>query len=233
VISQAAGSAYVEFDATKVMCGVYGPRQGSKTASAATTDRGRLDVDVRLAAFATPGERGAANRAGDAERDFAGLLQRALEGAVMAETFPKTSVDVYVTVLEASGAEFPAACAAASAALADAGVAMLDLVAACAVARVPTSKSLPGDDATGGDAMSGGAPGGAFALLLDPTAEEEAKADGGVVVAATGRAGEATQLVATGRWDGDQLDEAIQLAASGCARVDEAIRDVLRAAAGG
>ena len=60
VISQAAGSAYVEFDATKVMCGVYGPRQGSKTASAATTDRGRLDVDVRLAAFATPG--GAARR---------------------------------------------------------------------------------------------------------------------------------------------------------------------------
>jgi len=230
VISQAAGSAYVEFDATKVMCGVYGPRQGSKTASAATTDRGRLDVDVRLAAFATPGERGAANRAGDAERDFAGLLQRALEGAVMAETFPKTSVDVYVTVLEASGAEFPAACAAASAALADAGVAMLDLVAACAVARVPTT--LPGDDAKGGDAMNG-APGGAFALLLDPTAEEEAKADGGVVVAATGRAGDATQLVATGRWDGDQLDEAIQLAASGCARVDEAIRDVLRAAAGG
>lgn len=231
MISQAAGSAYVEFDATKVMCGVYGPRQGSKTASAATTDRGRLDVDVRLAAFATPGERGAANRAGDAERDFAGLLQRALEGAVMAETFPKTSVDVYVTVLEASGAEFPAACAAASAALADAGVAMLDLVAACAVARVPTKKSLPGD-AKGGDAMNG-APGGAFALLLDPTAEEEEKADGGVVVAATGRAGEATQLVATGRWDGDQLDEAIQLAASGCARVDEAIRDVLRAAAGG
>ena len=56
VISQASGSAYVEFDATKVMCGVYGPRQGGKTGTA-TNDRGRLDVDVKLATFATPGAR--------------------------------------------------------------------------------------------------------------------------------------------------------------------------------
>ena len=52
VISQASGSAYVEFDKTKVMCGVYGPRQGGKTGSA-TNDKGKLDVDVKLATFAT------------------------------------------------------------------------------------------------------------------------------------------------------------------------------------
>lgn len=100
VISQASGSAYVEFDATKVMCGVYGPRQGGKTGTA-TNDRGRLDVDVKLATFATPGARGKVGQ-GDAELEFASLLHRALEGAVLLETFPKTSVDVYVTVLEAA-----------------------------------------------------------------------------------------------------------------------------------
>ena len=40
--------------------------------------------------------------------------------------------------------------------------------------------------------------------------------------------GEATQVVVTGSWDGDALDDAIQLAASGCARVDQALREVLR-----
>ena len=29
-------------------------------------------------------------------------------------------------------------------------------------------------------------------------------------------------------WDADALDDAIQLAASGCARVDQALREVLR-----
>ena len=38
-------------------------------------------------------------------------------------------------------------------------------------------------------------------------------------------------MVATGSWDGDELDDAIQLAASGCARVDKALREVLRAEA--
>ena len=166
VISQASGSAYVEFDATKVMCGVYGPRQGGKTGTA-TNDRGRLDVDVKLATFATPGARGKVGQ-GDAELEFASLLHRALESAVLLDTFPKTSVDVYVTVLEAAGAELPAAVACAAAALAHAGVAMRDLVSACSVARRPGTEN-------------GGTRGGA--LLLDPTTAEERNADGAVTLA--------------------------------------------------
>ena len=51
------------------------------------------------------------------------------------EEFPKSTVDVYVCVLEAAGGELPAAVCAASLALADAGIAMRDLVAACSVVR--------------------------------------------------------------------------------------------------
>lgn len=102
VISQAAGSAYVEFDKTKVMCGVYGPRQGGKAAAGgagggANNEQGGMEVDVKLATFATPGARGKTGQ-GDTEREFSTLVLRALEGAVIAETFPKTSVDVYATV---------------------------------------------------------------------------------------------------------------------------------------
>ena len=56
VISQAAGSAYVELAKTKVMCGVYGPRQPQRV-DGMEFGRGRLDVDVKLATFATAGAR--------------------------------------------------------------------------------------------------------------------------------------------------------------------------------
>ena len=126
-------------------------------------------------------------------------------------------MDVYVTVLEAAGAELPAAVAAATAALANAGVAMRDLVSACSVARRPSG---------GGEGKNQKQPHGV--LLLDPTTSEERNADGAVTVAHMSTVGEATQVVATGSWDADGLDEAIQLAVSGCARVDQALRLVLR-----
>lgn len=213
VISQAAGSAYVELDKTKVMCGVYGPRQGGKSGGGgANNEQGCIEVDVKLATFATPGVRGKTGQ-GDAEREFSGLVLRALEGAVITETFPKTSVDVYATVMEAGGAELPAVVAAASAALAQAGVAMRDLVSACSVSRVASSSTSSTSSST---------------LILDPTTAEEGASDGGVTIAHMAMLGEATQVVVTGSWDGDALDEAIQLAASGCARVDQALREVLR-----
>ena len=70
-----------------------------------------------------------------------------------------------------------------------------------------------------------GAEGGADgpnALLLDPARGEAAAAEAGVTLAYMCRLGEASQVVATGTWDGESLDDAVQLAASGCARVDDA-----------
>ena len=78
-----------------------------------------------------------------------------------------------------------------------AGVAMRDLVSACTVTRNSTG-------GTGTDATT---------LLLDPGAKEEAEADAGVTLAYMRTVGAATQVVATGTWDGDTLDDAVQLAA--------------------
>jgi exosome complex component MTR3 len=173
---------------------------------------GKVTVDVKLATFATPGARGKATQ-GDAEREFASLVHRALEGVILTETFPKTAVDVYATVLETGGGELSATIAAASVALADAGVAMRDLVSACAVARV---RGGPEEETH-------------ETLVLDPSASEEGRASGSVVVACACASGEATQTVATGAWDGDALEAATRLCASGCARVDQRMREVLRA----
>ncbi len=51
VVSQAAGSAYLELGRTKVMAGVYGPRPSERRE--AFSNEGTLNVDVKLASFAT------------------------------------------------------------------------------------------------------------------------------------------------------------------------------------
>lgn len=51
VVSQAAGSAYLELGGTKVMAGVYGPRPTERRE--AFSEEGHLSVDVKLASFAT------------------------------------------------------------------------------------------------------------------------------------------------------------------------------------
>ena len=85
---------------------------------------------------------------------------------------------------------------------------------------------MPGGGADGG--AEGGGADGPNALLLDPVRGEEAAAEAGVTLAYMCRLGEASQVVATGTWDGESLDDAVQLAASGCARVDAALREALR-----
>lgn len=94
----------------------------------------------------------------------------------------------YPSVLEAGGAEMSATVAAASAALAQAGVAMRDLVSACSVARVCSPSATSTSTAS--------------TTLLDPTTAEEAASDGGVTIAHMATLGEATQVVVTGSWVG-------------------------------
>ena len=54
----------------------------------------------------------------------------------MLDKFPRTAVDVFIEVLQADGGTRCAALSAASVALADAGIPMRDLVAACAAGKV-------------------------------------------------------------------------------------------------
>lgn len=65
------------------------------------------------------------------ERTLAAAVQQALSASVQLHRFPKSVVDVYIFVLEAGGGEVATAINAASVALADAGIELYDLVAAC------------------------------------------------------------------------------------------------------
>lgn len=79
VVSQATGSSYAEFDRSKVMVAVYGPRQSERRFGFVET--GRINCEVRITQFATR-TRGRQAQQSE-ERLFQGAFQHALEGCVM------------------------------------------------------------------------------------------------------------------------------------------------------
>ncbi|KAL0417708.1 UNVERIFIED_CONTAM: Receptor-like serine/threonine-protein kinase NCRK [Sesamum radiatum] len=114
-VNSASGSAYAEFGNTKVIVSVFGPRESKKAMM--YSDTGRLNCNVSYTTFATP-IRGQAPET----KDLSSMLHKALEGAIILKSFPKTTVDVFALVLESGGSDLPVITTCASLALADAGI---------------------------------------------------------------------------------------------------------------
>ncbi|KAI0818761.1 ribosomal protein S5 domain 2-like protein [Irpex lacteus] len=162
LISQANGSAYIETEKTKIACAVYGPRQSKSTTY---NEKGKLNV-----------ERRAPMR--DAEdRSIGTQIHQALLSSVRLELLPKSSIDIFVTIIENDGIEgcVSAGSIAASAALADAGIEMLGLVVSCSAAMVGKE------------------------IWLDPTEEEASVATATFVYAGMPALGTITSLWQNGR----------------------------------
>ena len=132
-LKNADGSAYIEFGDNKIIVGVFGPRDVHPK-HMSDTDTGILRVRYHMEPFSV-GERKnpAPSRR---EIEISKVIKEALEPAVMLEKFPRTAVDVFIEVLQADGGTRCAALSAASVALADAGIPMRDMVAACAAGKV-------------------------------------------------------------------------------------------------
>ncbi|EIN07338.1 ribosomal protein S5 domain 2-like protein [Punctularia strigosozonata HHB-11173 SS5] len=132
LISQANGSAYIETERTKLVCAVYGPRQSKSTSY---SEKGKLNVEVKFAPFSCTRRR-VPNR--DAEdRPIAMLIQRSLNAAVRLELFPKSTIDIFITIIENDGIEgcVASGTVAASTALAQARIEMLGMVMSCSAAN--------------------------------------------------------------------------------------------------
>lgn len=152
LVPSASGSAYYELAPTaaspsfattssnlKLTVTVHGPRPLPRQTPYSSTML--LNTHVKFAPFATKVRRGYVRDA--VERDLGAHLETALRGVILAERFPKSACDVVVTVLEGEDEEdgrggvggvgvmgVLAGCiTAASAALVDAGIDCVDLVA--------------------------------------------------------------------------------------------------------
>lgn len=142
IVSRAAGSAYIELGDTKLTCCVYGPRSTSaRTTSKSFLTQGNVSCEINYAPFASPHRRYAHQPEAE-EEDLALLLLQAICPAIRRDLFPNAYLDIYVTVLEHDGGVLAAAITAASAALVQARIDMLDSVVACGAAWLPSHQTF-------------------------------------------------------------------------------------------
>jgi exosome complex component RRP41 len=133
IISQADGSAMVSLGKTRAIAAVYGPRE-LHPKHRQNNERAVLQCNYTMAPFST-NER---VRPGPSRRsvEISKVTRDALEPALFLEDFPRTTIDVYIIILQAHSGTRTAGINAASLALADAGVQMRDLVSAVAVGKI-------------------------------------------------------------------------------------------------
>jgi len=130
-----SGSAMVTLGLTKVLCSVRGPCDATRR-SEELPDRATLEVLVRSAPFAPPGDRRNVNPTTDRRLvEASHLLQRALSASILLHLFPRSKISVTVMVLADDGGRLEASINAATLALMDAGIPLRDMLCACSAGR--------------------------------------------------------------------------------------------------
>ncbi|KAH8195053.1 hypothetical protein TruAng_010786 [Truncatella angustata] len=163
VTPSASGSAYLELESRpgpnktsiKLSCTVHGPRALPR--SAPFSPHIILTTHVKYAPFATRTRRGYIRDS--SERDLGVHLETALRGAIIADRWPKSGVDIIVTIIEGDQDRHAphnqdsdnwdmlnvlgACVTVASAAIADAGIDCVDTVAGGVAALVSKDDGTP------------------------------------------------------------------------------------------
>jgi exosome complex component RRP41 len=201
VLKRADGSAYVEWGKNKVMAAVYGPRE-CHPRHLQDPSKGLVRCKYNMIAFSVSDRK----RPGPDRRsvEISKIISEALEYVVFTENFPRTSIDVYVEVLQANAGTRCAGLTAASVALADAGIPMRDLVPSVAVGKV--------DDT----------------VVLDLNKEEDNYGQADVPMAIMPRTGEVLLLQMDGHMTYDELQKAIDMGFEAAQTIYELQKDALK-----
>ncbi|PAV23941.1 ribosomal S5 domain 2 [Pyrrhoderma noxium] len=200
LITQANGSAYIETGNTKIACAVYGPRQSK---SATYNEKGKLNVEVKFAPFSCTKRRAPMRDAED--RPVSLLIQQSLIPAVRLELIPKSTIDIFLFVIENDGLEgcVSAGTTAASTALAHAKIDMLGLVVACsAVMRLKE-------------------------IWLDPTTEETSDAKGCLMLACVPALNLLTNIWQTGQMSVDEMEQCMDTCQERCVDIHSVVSQAL------
>ena len=201
VLSNANGSALVEFGKTKVIAAVYGPRE-LHPRHISLPDRAVIRCRYHMAPFSTEERKNPAPSRREIE--LSKVIREALEAAIFTELYPRATIDVFIEVLQADGGTRTTGITAASLALADAGIPMKDLVAGVAVGKVD----------------------GVLVLDIDQVEDEYGEAD--MPVAMMPSLGKITLLQLNGVLTPEEFREALKLAEKGLREIYRLQREALR-----
>ncbi|MHA1238602.1 MAG: exosome complex exonuclease Rrp41 [Candidatus Odinarchaeia archaeon] len=201
ILKNADGSAYVEHGKNKIIAAVYGPRE-LHPRHLALPDRAYLRCLYRMTTFSVPERKSPAPSRREVELSM--IISQALQPAIFIEYYPRTSIDVYIEVLQADGGTRCASINAASLALANAGIPMRDLVTACAAGKADGK------------------------IVLDLNDDEDKYGEADLPVAMLPRKNEVTLLQMDGNLTFDEFKEAFSKAVEGIRQIYEMQRKTLK-----
>jgi len=201
VLKRADGSAYVEWGGNRVLAAVYGPREAHPR-HLQHPSRALVQCRYNMAPFSVSDRK----RPGPDRRsvEISKVTSEAFSAVVFTEQFPRTSVDIFIEVLQADAGTRCAGITAASVALADAGIPMRDLVVSCASGKIA----------------------GQVALDLDK--EEDNFGDADCPMAIVPRTGEVVLLQMDGHLTEDEFDRAMKFSMKAGMQIYELQKDALR-----
>jgi len=138
------------------------------------------------------------------EIELSKVIREALEPAIIAEYYPRTTVDVFIEVLQSDGGTRCAGITGASMALADAGIPMKSLVSACAVGKVNGK------------------------IVLDLTDIEDKLGEADMPVAIMPSFNTITLLQMNGVLTREEFEKALNMAVEACKKIHEIQRETLK-----
>jgi len=202
VLGNADGSAYIEQGKNKILAAVYGPKEVHPK-HLALPDRAVLRCRYHMAPFSVEERKSPAPSR--RELELSKVIRESLEPSIFTEYYPRTSIDLFIEVLQADGGTRCAGITVASVALADAGIPMRDLVSACAAGKIEGR------------------------LVLDLTDVEDKAGEADLPLAYMPSANAITLLQMDGMLTGEEFEQVVNLALDGCKQASQIQREALRA----
>lgn len=200
VLENADGSCYLEIGKNKVLCAVYGPRE-CRMRHLQDPEKAVITVKYNMETYSVSDRK----RPGTDRRsvEISKLISEALSSVVMVEQFPRTTIDVYIEILQANAGTRCAGLTAASVALADAGIPMRDIVPAIACGKADGH------------------------VLLDLNKEEDNYGQADVPIAIVPSTDEIVLLQMDGNMTREELDRGLDMAFRAAHEVYDLQRDAL------
>ena len=201
ILDKADGSAYIEQGKNKILVAVYGPREAHPK-HIAMPERAVIKCRYHMAPFSVDERKSPAPSR--REMELSKVIRESLESVVLTDLYPRTTIDLFIEVLQSDGGSRCAGITAASLALADAGIPMRELVAACAIGKIQ----------------------GKIALDLSDAEDKYGEAD--LPVALVPNAGMVTLLQMDGSLTTGEFERGLTMALDACKTIHAMQRDALK-----
>lgn len=194
MLDKAEGSAYIEQGKNRIIAAVYGPREAHPK-HIALPDRAVIRCRYHMAPFSVEERKSPAPSR--RELELSKVIRESLETSIVSETYPRTSIDIFIEVLQSDGGSRCAGITAASLALADAGIPLREIVAACAATKIDGK------------------------VALDPSDIEDKEGEADLPVAYMPRSDAVTLIQMDGSLTEEEFNQALDMAIAACKRINE------------